>query len=105
VTVVPYYPLSDDVLRRITELQLGRIARRFQESYRATFTYSEKVVASIARRCTEVESGARNVDHILSRTLLPDLSTRLLGRMAEGLPVGAVRVSIDDQERFAYDLT
>src|SRR5258708_24162473 len=71
MVVVPYYPISDDVMRQIIKLQLGRIARRLAENHGASFTYDEAVIQAIADRCKEVESGARNVDHILTRSLLP----------------------------------
>src|SRR5262249_36589300 len=72
MAVVPYFPLGDEVLRRITQLQLRRIAGRVRENHRADFTYDDALVAAIAGRCKEVESGARNVDHIISGTLLPE---------------------------------
>ena len=82
--VVPYFPLSDDVMRKIVVLQLQRIGQRVRESYGAAFDYDPEIVASVAERCTEVDTGARNIDHILTRTLLPDLSAAFLARMAEG---------------------
>ena len=71
---VPYYPITDDVMRRIIVLQLGRIRTRLQENQPGPFSYDDALVTAIASRCTEVESGARNVDHILTRTLLPEIS-------------------------------
>ena len=82
--VVPYYPITDDAMRQIIELQLGRIRTRLQENNRAQFSYDDALVTAIAQRCTEVESGARNVDHILTRTLLPEISREFLARMAAG---------------------
>ena len=80
--VVPYYPISDDVMRQIIRLQLGRIAQRMRQNHNAQFSYSDELIESIAGRCREVESGARNVDHILTRTLLPEISQEILARMA-----------------------
>lgn len=102
--VVPYYPLSDDVLRQIIRLQLGRIAARFQENHRADFTYDDAVVEAIRSRCREVESGARNVDHILTGTLLPEVSREILVRMAEGRPISKVAVSVDGNGGFCYQI-
>ena len=62
VVVVPYFPLGDDIMRQIAELKLGKVARRVDENYKAKFTWSESVVDHIVSRCTEVDSGARNVD-------------------------------------------
>lgn len=100
--VVPYFPLSDEVMKGITELQLGRIRRRIAENYRAEFTYAPELVAGIVDRCKEVESGARNVDHILTRTLLPEMSAEFLSRMAEGKAIQRVQVSFDATGRFQY---
>jgi type VI secretion system protein VasG len=105
VTLVPYFPLNDSVMRSIVELQLGRIRRRVQENHRAAFNYDPGLVAGIASRCTEVESGARNVDHILTRTLLPEMSAAFLARMANNEPIAAVHVSISAEGGFCYDFS
>ncbi len=105
VTILPYFPLGDEVLRKIVELQLDRIARRIKESHRARLAYDPELVAGIAGRCTEVESGARNVDHILTRTLLPDLASEFLARMTGGEPINEVRVSMGDGGRFRYEFS
>jgi type VI secretion system protein VasG len=105
VTVVPYFPLSDSVMRSIIELQLGRIGRRVEENYRAKFSYAPELVTHISQRCKEVASGARNVDHILTRTLLPELAAEFLDRMAQGKPIQAVHVSVQDSGAFRYDIT
>jgi len=102
VTLVPYYPLCDSDMRKIIELQLGRIVRRIRENYKAAFTYAPEVVSSIAERCREVHTGARNIDHILTRTLLPDLSAEFLARMAEGQPIKVVKVGINEKGEFNY---
>jgi type VI secretion system protein VasG len=104
VTVVPYYTLPDDVMRQIAELQLGRIAQRIRESYRAAFEYAPELVRTIASRCTETDAGARNVDHILTGTLLPELSARVLARMSQGQPITTIRVSVDKDASFQYEI-
>ncbi len=101
---VPYYPISDDVMRRIIRLQLSRLARRMRENHKAEFTYSDALVDTIAGRCKEVESGARNVDHILTRSLLPDLSQTFLTRMAEGQSVARVHATVGEQGEFHYEI-
>jgi type VI secretion system protein VasG len=102
--VVPFYPIDDESLRRIIELQLGRVRARLQENNRVQFTYDDALVAEIARRCTEVESGARNVDHILTRTLLPEISREYLGRMAAGDRIARVHVGVDETSGFRYQI-
>ncbi len=103
--VIPYYAISDDIMKLIIKLQLGRIARRMKENHKAAFTYSDELVANIASRCTEVESGARNVEHILTRTLLPEMSQEFLTRMAAGESIARVHVSVDDQGAFQYAIS
>ena len=82
--VVPYYRISEAILRQIIQLQLGRIKSRIQANHKAEFAFDETVVDAIKARCTEVDSGARNVEHILMRTLLPEISNEILARLAEG---------------------
>ena len=101
---VPYYPITDDVMRKIIELQLGRIRTRLQENNRAQFSYDDALVTAVAQRCTEVESGARNVDHILTRTLLPEISREFLARMAEGQAIAKVHISVDGDGGFRYEI-
>ena len=102
VTLVPYFPLSDEIIRSIVELQLGRIGQRIAANYRATFEYAPALVEVVAGRCREAESGARNVEQILARTLLPELSARFLERMAAAEPVAGVHVDVDDAGEFSY---
>ncbi len=102
MVVVPYYPISDEVMKQIIRLQLGRIEERLQENHGARFSYDDGVIKEIANRCKEVESGARNVDHILTRTLLPEMSGEFLSRMAAGATVSEVRVSVGDGGKFQY---
>jgi type VI secretion system protein VasG len=103
--LVPYYPIGDDVMKQIITLQLGRIGRRLSENHKAQFSYSDDLVAQIAGRCKEVESGARNVDHILTRSLLPEMSQEFLTRMAAGESISRVHVSVDDKGAFQYAIS
>jgi len=82
--IVPFYPLGPDVLGDIARLKMKKVVRRLHDSHRMAFHYSDAVVEQIAARCTEVESGARNIDHILQGTLLPQISTEILQRMSAG---------------------
>jgi len=92
--IVPYYPIADNIMRKIIELQLGRIQKRLFENHRAQFSYDAALVEEVAKRCTEVESGARNVDHILTRTLLPEVAQEFLSRMANGEAISRIHVSV-----------
>ena len=102
VTLVPYFPLSPDVIKQITELQLNRVRRRVQEAYGAKFAWDKELVDTIAARCTETSSGGRNVEKILSRTLLPELSAEVLSRLAEGATIDAITVGVDTAGSFQY---
>jgi type VI secretion system protein VasG len=105
ITIVPYFPLGDEILKRIIALQLGRVRDRVKENHRATFAYDEALVNTIAARCKEVESGARVVDQIISGTLLPEMSREFLARMAEGQPVTNVHIGVDGEGKFTYQIS
>ncbi|HKM56034.1 MAG TPA: type VI secretion system ATPase TssH [Isosphaeraceae bacterium] len=102
--VVPYFPIFDSVMRQIIRLQLDRVGRRMRENHNAEFTYTDELVDCIAGRCHEVESGARNVDHILTRSLLPEISQQVLTRMAQGLVLSQAHVTVDEGGAFQYHL-
>src|SRR5205085_1170156 len=94
MTIVPYFPLDDETMRTIIKLQLGRIESRVKQNHRASFAYDDGVIQAIQSRCKEVESGARNVDHILTGTLLPEISQQFLAYMAEGKTIERVHVGV-----------
>ena len=100
--MVPYFPLADDIIRKIVELQLNRIRKRFLENYRANLTWDASLIADIASRCTEVESGARNIEYILSRGLLPRLSAHVLSIMADGRQVGSLKAVLGKDGQFEF---
>jgi len=102
VKVVPYYPISDDVLAEIIELKLERIRARIADNHRAVFAWDESLVDAIHARCTEVDSGARNVDHILNGTLLPELAQHVLGRIAQGEAISRIDVRALESGEFEY---
>ena len=103
VTLVPYFPLPAGIIRQIVAMQLGRIRERVRATYRTALAWDEELIDAIAARCTESASGARNVENILSRSLLPELSSRILGRLAEGQTVGAIRVGLGEGG-FTYEI-
>jgi type VI secretion system protein VasG len=92
LVVIPYYPLTDDMLGNIVRLQLGRITRRVDEHHGIPFTYDDEAVRLIVSRCTEVESGGRMIDAILTNTVLPALSREFLVRTMEGQPLTSVQL-------------
>jgi type VI secretion system protein VasG len=103
--VVPFYPIRDEAMKKIILLKLSKIQRRLAEVHRITLQFDDAVVDEIARRCTEVESGARNVDNILTNTMLPEISRQLLERMAEGTKITAIRVGLDGEGTLTYEFT
>ncbi len=105
MSIVPYFPLTDEVMRKIIKLQLKRIEERVRENHKAKFSYDDKLMDTIAGRCKEVETGARNVDHIISGTLLPEMAREFLARMAEGNPVSRAHVSVDGEGKFVYQIS
>jgi type VI secretion system protein VasG len=103
--IVPYYPVRDEALKQIIRLKLGKIQRRLAETHKIALEYDDALLNEVASRCTEVESGARNVDNILSNTMLPDLSRQILSRLAEGVAANKVSVSVKDGAlTYAWDV-
>jgi type VI secretion system protein VasG len=102
LVVIPFYPLSDEMIGRIARLQLSRIEKRITEHHGVPFVYDDAVVDLIASRCTELESGGRMIDAILTNTVLPRISQELLTRMMEGRSVERVQISVGEGE-FRYD--
>jgi len=100
--IIPYFPIKDDAMKQIIRLKLGKVERRLRESHKVQLGYDDTVVNAIAERCTEVESGARNVDNILTNSLLPELSRMLLASFAEGTKPEAIRVGIGAGGAFTY---
>lgn len=100
--VVPFYPISNDVMKSIVEIKLAQLGSRLQESQRMHFVYDAKVIEQIAARCTEVETGARNIDHIMNGTLLPQISTEILKMMSEESSPHTLELEIDQEGRFTY---
>jgi len=104
LTIIPYYPLGDEVMRTIIQLKLDKVARRIAEHYGATLTYSPELITAIAKRCVEVDTGARNIDHILTQSLLPEMSAEFLARLAEGQSINQATVDVDESGRFQYSV-
>ena len=102
LVIIPYFPIRDEAMKKIIRLKLAKIQRRLQETHRVALTCDDALVDEVARRCTEVESGARNVDNILTNTMLPEISTQILGKIAEGLKPDAVHVGVGEGGEFTY---
>jgi type VI secretion system protein VasG len=102
--VIPYHPLSDEMVASIVRLQLERIRRRVQDTHGVPLRYDDAVVDLVVSRCSELESGARMIDALLTNTLLPNVSREFLRRMSEGIPLGPVTVSVADGDfRYTFE--
>ncbi len=101
LVVIPYYPLSDEMIGAIAKLQLARVQKRIQDNHNVPFTYGDEVIKLIAERCTELESGGRMIDAILTNTVLPAISLEILTRTMEGRPISRVQIGVEKDE-FAY---
>lgn len=104
LVTIPYYPLSDEMIASITRLQLGRITKRIAQNHKVPFTYEDAVVKQIVSRCTELESGGRMIDAILTNSVLPAISEELLTRMMNGETVQRIHVTTDgSQFKYLFD--
>ncbi|WAI83407.1 MULTISPECIES: type VI secretion system ATPase TssH [Achromobacter] len=102
---IPYFPVDDDALAHIIGLKLSRIARRVQATHRAVFEWDDALVEAVLARCTEVDTGARNVDHILNGSLLPEIAEQVLGRMAQGEAIAKIRVGAGKNGDFRFRMS
>jgi type VI secretion system protein VasG len=102
--VVPFYPISKEVLQRIIKLNLSRVAKRVKENHKVPFTYDNSVPELIGQRCTELERGARMVDALITNTMLPEIGREFLSRLATGSEIKRVHVTVKDGNfTFAFD--
>lgn len=100
MTVIPFFTLAPDALAGIVRLKLGKITQRLAHNNKMRFTFSEDVVSQIASRCTEVETGARNIDFILRSTIMPLMSQEILSRMSTGAQAESVRLDVNEAGDF-----
>ncbi len=103
--VITYYPLDDDNLMKICKINMNRIEKRVREHYGADFTYDDDVMLHIVARSQEVDTGARNIEVILNRTLLPELAAECLSRMAEGETITKVHIGVSEEGVFNYEVS
>jgi len=103
MTIVPFYLLDPSFMKQIVTLRLEKLAARLLESHKMHLSYSAAVLDCIAERCTEVETGARNIDHIMRGTILPQLSEKILSRMGAGNMPEAVRLDMAIDGNFSID--
>jgi type VI secretion system protein VasG len=104
LVVVPYYPISKEMLQAIIKLNLGRVEKRVQTNHKVPFTYDNSVPELIGKRCTELERGARMVDALITNTLLPEIGREFLNRLVAGSNIRRVHVGTNNGDfNFAFD--
>jgi len=103
-TVIPYYPLGDENLLKICKINMDRIAKRVKQQYNATFSYDEDVMLHILARSQEVDTGARNIENILTRTLLPEMAIECLSRLSDNQDISDIRVNVSEEGLFSYEI-
>lgn len=103
--VIAYYPLDDEDLVEICKINMRRIEKRVKEHYGANFSYDDDVLINIVARCQESDTGARNIETILSRTLLPSLASECLDKMAKGEDIHSVHIAADEEGDFCYQVS
>ncbi len=104
-TLIPYYPLGDDDLLKISKINMNRIEQRVHDHYDAEFSYSDDVLLHIVARSQEVDTGARNIENILTRTMLPELATECLSRMSGDETISKIHVDVDETGKFSYKIS
>lgn len=104
-TVIPYYPLSDDNLVKICKINMNRISKRVREHYDANFSYDEDVLLHIVARSQEVDTGARNIENIITRSILPNLATECIAKMANNEKISAIHIGVEDEGAFTYTIS
>jgi type VI secretion system protein VasG len=103
-TLIPYYPLSDEDLLEICKININRIEKRVQNHYGAKFKYDDEVLLHIVARSQEVDTGARNIENILAHTMLPDMASECLSRMANDEQINQIHVGVNDDGKFSYQI-
>ena len=102
MVLVPYFPLGDEQIANIVKLKLQKLVERFASNHHAKLTWDSGVITVITQRCTEVDSGARNIDFILTQSVLPELSSLVLERMSTATPFSAVHMTVNSLGEFDY---
>lgn len=105
MTVIPFFPLKGEVLSSIVKIKLGKVAKRLKEKQSLTFDYDDSVVDQISSRCKDIESGARNIDHIVNKTLLPLISTEILNKIGDETEYSNLILRIDQKGEFDIKLS
>ncbi len=102
MTVIPFFTLGQEILQRIARMKLKKVADRLAKVHKIGFSADEAVYQRMASRCNQVDLGARQVDHLLDREVLPELSRRLLQEMTGEAMPASVTMGVNDAGGFTY---
>ena len=105
MTVIPFKTLGQSILESIARMKLGKVGGRLAEAHKMSFEVEDSVYAQIAKRCNQVDVGARQIDHVLDQVILPDLSRRVLEMMGESQMPKAVTMGVNDGGEFTYSFS
>lgn len=103
MTLIPYLPLSQEILKDIVALKLNKIEKRLMKNHKISFSYSDTVQQAIASRCTEVDTGARNIDYILNSTVMPKLAQTILIKMSQDEMPSSVYMDVTETNEFTFE--
>ncbi len=102
MTIVPYFPVHGQVMSQLTELKLKRVAKRLENEHKIELQYKNEVVEQISSRCQQVETGARNIDHIINNNIIPQISTQLLNNLSEENNYDCLTIDVNEEGLFEY---
>ena len=105
ITVIPFYPIKGDVLKGIVRMKLDKVGKRLKQNQKLELIYGDEVIDQIASRCTDVDSGARNIDHIVNKSLLPKISTEILSKIGDENDYSKLNLSVDDNSQFSVSFS
>ena len=105
LVVVPFYPINDEMLDRITRLKLNKIVKRVDHNHGAFMTYDDAVVQALCARCTDTDSGARTIDNILTGSILPEIAQTVLARMAEGQKIEMIKLKAEENGGIGFEVS
>jgi type VI secretion system protein VasG len=105
MTIIPFFPLKGEVLNSIVRIKLDKVGKRLKRSHELSFDYDDAVVEQISSRCTDIESGARNIDHIVNKTLLPLISSEILNRIGDEQEYSSLILRINENGEFDIKLS
>jgi len=103
LTVAPFYPISSEIMSKIVRLKLNALASRMERNCKTTLEYGDDVMQAIVEQCTQIETGARNIEQIIQSTLLPEISSGILTRMAQGVELNRINLGVSKEGGFSYE--